>query len=177
MPIYTVEDVEISGGGVLIREDITQFIPGSALSGTYYYNAYVRNHLTWELFWYETFPFMKSPGDGAQNHDYGWALFGWEDSKEPLLSSLTTSEFILHPSSPNPFNLETKLTFILAEAGEISLVVYDVQGREAARLVGGWRPAGTYESYFSGAKLPSGVYFARLTTGDFRQTQRLLLVK
>lgn len=78
---------------------------------------------------------------------------------------------------PNPFNPETVITFELPAAGKVSLVIYDLQGREAARLVDGFQPAGIHRMTFDGSRLSSGVYFARLTAGNFQQTQKLLLVK
>lgn len=78
---------------------------------------------------------------------------------------------------PNPFNPETHLSFTLPEASKVSLIVYDISGREVARLINGFQSAGFHEVTFNAPDLPSGVYFARLTAGTFQQTQKLLLVK
>ena len=78
---------------------------------------------------------------------------------------------------PNPFNSETKLTFALPEAGEVSLIIYDIQGREVARLVDGFRLSGVHEAIFNGSQLSSGIYFARLQADGFSHTRKLLLIK
>ena len=78
---------------------------------------------------------------------------------------------------PNPFNPTTTISFDLPEAGKVSLIVYDIQGREVKRLVDGVSPAGSYQAVFDGSELSSGVYFARMEAGDFRQTRKMLLLK
>ncbi len=87
------------------------------------------------------------------------------------------AQFTLNPASPNPFNNSAKITFSLKKSCRISLIVYDVQGREIANLVEGLKHAGEYETSFDASNLASGLYLARLTAGDFTQTQKLLLVK
>ena len=86
-------------------------------------------------------------------------------------------ELSLLPNYPNPFNRFTRLAFHLPKAGDVSLVIYDIQGREVARLVDGFYPAGMYQRAFDGAGLSSGVYFARLKADGFSQTRKLLLMK
>jgi hypothetical protein len=78
---------------------------------------------------------------------------------------------------PNPFNPETSLTFDLAQSGQVSLVVYDVSGREVLSLLNGYYDAGQHQAIFNGQNLPSGVYFARLSAASQVQTTKLMLVK
>ena len=86
-------------------------------------------------------------------------------------------KFALFPNYPNPFNPETTLQFALPQACQVSLVIYDIQGREVARLVDGYLPAGYCQEKLISTMFSSGVYFARLTAGKFQQTQKLLLIK
>ena len=97
-------------------------------------------------------------------------------AKEPKKISIP-EEYVLHSPYPNPFNPATTLTFDLPQAGDVSLVVYDVSGREVARLFDGFKTAGSHEVTFDASHLSSGIYFARLVTVDFQQTRKLLLVK
>jgi hypothetical protein len=84
----------------------------------------------------------------------------------------------LHPNYPNPFIGGTTVAFTLEKPQWMTLKVYDVLGREVARLADGYRGAGPQEVRFEGAGLPSGVYFVRLVTEDgFAQTQRLSLLR
>ena len=87
------------------------------------------------------------------------------------------SSFILHPCIPNPFNAETIISFELRAASCVKLAVYDIEGREVARLIDDWQSAGTHQTTFNAEALPSGIYFARLAAGDFQQTRKMLLIK
>jgi hypothetical protein len=91
--------------------------------------------------------------------------------------------FILHPTSlivsasPNPFNASTLLHFNLAVAGRVSLIVYDLLGKQVQTLVNEYLPTGERTVRFDGASLGSGLYFAHLQTPQGSITTKLLLVK
>ncbi|MFH1733713.1 MAG: hypothetical protein ABIE92_03305 [bacterium] len=91
---------------------------------------------------------------------------------------------------PNPFNPSTTLTFTMPVAGKVALEVFDIRGRNVADVMAGvgaqhaaplhgghFYSPGTHAITFDGASLPSGIYFARLLTEDFQQTQKLVLLK
>ena len=84
---------------------------------------------------------------------------------------------VLGAAYPNPFNPSATVPFTLAEASVVTLAVYDVLGREVARLVDGMTEAGSHTATFDGARLPSGAYLVRLVVNGQAQTQRLTLVK
>ncbi|MEK9137393.1 MAG: T9SS type A sorting domain-containing protein, partial [Bacteroidota bacterium] len=71
--------------------------------------------------------------------------------------------FELAQNYPNPFNPTTEIRFDLPDAGNISLVVYDVLGREVAELASGYREAGYHSATWNASAQASGVYFARFT--------------
>lgn len=85
--------------------------------------------------------------------------------------------FILFQNYPNPFNPSTSISFELPEAGDVSLVVYNNIGEQAAVLVDDYLNAGTYNHKFNAAGLPSGVYFYRLQAGNYVETKKMLLLK
>jgi len=58
-----------------------------------------------------------------------------------------------------------------------SLAIFDIQGREAAKLVNGWVSSGTHEVMFDAYALSSGVYIAKLQAGPFQTAKKLMLVK
>ncbi|HSQ59212.1 MAG TPA: M43 family zinc metalloprotease, partial [Acidobacteriota bacterium] len=79
---------------------------------------------------------------------------------------------------PNPFNPRTKIEFGLRREGQVTLRVFDVQGRLAATLVNGRMPAGNHEVEFNGDRLASGVYMMRLQMPDgVEMTRRITLMK
>ncbi len=78
---------------------------------------------------------------------------------------------------PNPSAGPATLSFSLAERGEVSVVLYDVRGREVARLAGGTLEVGTHRIAVDGADLPSGTYLYRVTTGAQVETGRFTLTR
>ncbi|MCC6476565.1 T9SS type A sorting domain-containing protein [bacterium] len=86
-------------------------------------------------------------------------------------------EFELIGNYPNPFNPSTMIRFNLGEATDVTLSVFDVQGREVATLMSGTVSAGEHEVAFDGAGLASGVYFARLTSGVQSDMMKMILMK
>jgi len=85
--------------------------------------------------------------------------------------------FVLNQNYPNPFNPSTNIRFELANSGYTTLKVFDVLGREVATLVDGIKLQGTYTQAFDASSFSSGVYFYVLKSGDFKQTQKMLLLK
>jgi hypothetical protein len=65
----------------------------------------------------------------------------------------------------------------MCNAGNVKLVVYDIQGREVLTLVNDKLSAGTYEVKFDGSGLTSGVYFYRMVSEGFTETKKMLLIK
>jgi hypothetical protein len=59
----------------------------------------------------------------------------------------------------------------------VSLKVYDVLGNEIATLVNEEKPAGSYALEFDASELSSGVYFYKLTAGDFIMAKKMILTK
>jgi hypothetical protein len=93
--------------------------------------------------------------------------------------------FHLHQNYPNPFNPATKIKFSIPPSeggeGDVSLIIYDALGREVATLVDEQLKPGSYEVEWSAtggaSNYPSGVYFYKLTAGDFTDTKKLILIK
>ena len=91
--------------------------------------------------------------------------------------------FALSQNYPNPFNPSTTITYGLPKAGNVSLVVYDVLGREVATLVRGTLGAGYHTATWDARSVASGVYFARLVVTNeygaiaFNKVTKLVLMK
>jgi hypothetical protein len=92
-------------------------------------------------------------------------------------TSDTPSAFALEQNVPNPFNPDTRITFDLPSASRVSLAVYDVEGREVARLADGTIHAGTHTVSFTAEHLASGIYFCRLVADDFVAVNKMILLK
>lgn len=85
--------------------------------------------------------------------------------------------FRLLQNYPNPFNPATTIAYTLPKNGHVRLSVFDVLGREVALLVDTAKPVGNHQLSFDASELSTGLYFYRITTGTFRQTRRMLLLK
>ncbi|MCZ7601868.1 MAG: YCF48-related protein [Melioribacteraceae bacterium] len=86
-------------------------------------------------------------------------------------------QYELSQNYPNPFNPSTKISYSIPNSGKVKLVIYDVLGREVKTLVNQEQHAGTYTVDFNAERLSSGVYFYRLTSGQFSETRKLLLLR
>jgi hypothetical protein len=78
---------------------------------------------------------------------------------------------------PNPFNPSTSIGFGVSGSGIVSLKVYNFLGQEVATLVNEELEAGSYEVTWDANQFPSGVYFVRMSTGDFRATRKIVLLR
>jgi|GEM_PF-6109691 len=85
--------------------------------------------------------------------------------------------FSLSQNYPNPFNPETQISFTLSEAGRVLLILYDARGKEVQTLVDAEKNKGTHQYKFRLENLASGVYYYRLTAGDYTETKKLLLLR
>jgi len=91
-------------------------------------------------------------------------------------------EFALHQNYPNPFNPVTTINYDLAKDGHISIVVYDLLGREVKTLINEVQNAGYTSIRWDGTDnrgktLASGMYFYQMYTGDFILVRKMVLLK
>jgi len=92
----------------------------------------------------------------------------------PHISVTTLS---LHPNFPNPFNSTTEIAFELPKAGNVSLKVFDLLGRDVATVQEGMMTAGSHRLLFDGKGLSSGVYVYRLQTAKAMRAGKMVLLK
>jgi hypothetical protein len=83
----------------------------------------------------------------------------------------------LYQNYPNPFNPSTTISYQLPTQSHVTLKVFDVLGREVAMLVNGVEQPGYKSVTFDANGLANGLYYYCLTTGNFVQTKKLLLIK
>ncbi|QQS35204.1 MAG: right-handed parallel beta-helix repeat-containing protein [Ignavibacteriales bacterium] len=86
-------------------------------------------------------------------------------------------KFDLAQNYPNPFNPTTVISYSIAKESLAKLVVFNSIGEEVLTLVNELKQPGNYSYNFDANSLSSGVYFYKLTAGDFVSTRKMLLVK
>ena len=105
---------------------------------------------------------MSDPCDGV--------TVGTENEELP-------TEVALSQNYPNPFNPQTTIDYALPKAGDVSLIVYDMLGREVDVLLDGPQAAGRHTVRFGANHLPNGTYVYRLVAADKTITRTMVLVK
>ncbi|MGD8781286.1 MAG: T9SS type A sorting domain-containing protein [Ignavibacteria bacterium] len=101
--------------------------------------------------------------------------YEYSDEVEVTLDAIT--EYSLEQNYPNPFNPTTTISYQIPVAGNVTLKIYDVLGKEVITLVNETQASGVYNVEFNASQLASGVYIYRLSCNDFIQMKKLLLMK
>jgi len=86
-------------------------------------------------------------------------------------------QFVLHQNYPNPFNPSTTIQFSIPEQTLVTLEVFSALGEKVTTLVSEELNAGNYKYEWSAEGLASGIYFYQLSTENFTQARKLLLMK
>jgi len=107
----------------------------------------------------------------CSGEDDSWAVQNNENLNE------IPSEFSMKQNYPNPFNPSTNISYDLPYDNFVSIVVYDISGREVVNLINEFKTAGRYSVSFNGSKLSSGVYYYRIKAGEFTQVKKMILIK
>ena len=146
-------------------------------------------------------PAVEDPGRSMQLHWGGPSNFSdwmraeaWfapvilTDTPLPPITSVESPEvpvartFSLSQNYPNPFNPGTTLNYQLPHTSDVTIVVYDLLGKEIRTLVNEKKPAGSYTAKWDGAndaghQVASGIYFCKMITSDFTKIQKMTLLK
>ncbi len=92
-------------------------------------------------------------------------------------SFMEPNKFELSQNYPNPFNPTTTIQYAIPKSEHVTLKVYDELGREVSTLVNENKEAGQHRVNFNGANLASGIYYYRISAGDFTEVKKLMLLK
>lgn len=90
---------------------------------------------------------------------------------------LVPKDFELSQNYPNPFNPSTTIEYSIPKDANVSLKIFDVLGKEVATLENSHKSAGTYIVNWNASNFSSGIYFYRITAGNFTETKKMFLVK
>ncbi len=110
----------------------------------------------------------------------GTIKIGGGDTRYRLFESivrLIPNETVLHPAYPNPFNPVTLISYEIPRDGPVTLIVYDMLGKEIEKLVNEKKASGIHEINWNGFEESAGIYFIHLAAENIVKTQKLVLLK
>lgn len=92
-------------------------------------------------------------------------------------NSTMVTDYNLADAFPNPFNPETIIKFSIPQKENVRLEVFDINGKSARILLNSQLNKGNYNISFNAEGFASGIYFYRLSAGNFSQTKKMILIK
>ncbi len=171
---------------------------GNALTSVYFTNV----STGWAAGWMGTIMYTSNGGTNWSDQISGTgnslrsvyfvnALTGWAVGDLGTILKTTTggitgvyrisneipSQYSLSQNYPNPFNPSTNIRYELPKNKFVRLTIYDALGREIETLINESLKPGSYEITFDGSNLSSGIYLYKLTTDEFTETKRMILIK
>lgn len=161
--------------GFSTDRDRTANVPGGAPVGTYNLNGWIGDYDLGTIIAEDHFDFEKTAADGSSWN--GWLVDTGEDFEDLGTGELLPAAFSLGQNYPNPFNPTTTIDFALPTDSYVNLSVYNVSGGLVATVVNGNRAAGNHSVTFDAGNLTSGVYFYKLTAGDYTAIAKMVLMK
>jgi hypothetical protein len=156
-------DVERSSDEV--RWTKIDFVKGSGTSHIPVYYSFVDKNLATGKYRYR-----------LKQYDYNGNFEYYNLSNDVEIGA--PSRYDLTQNYPNPFNPQTRIDFTIPVDSKVSLIIYDVSGRETAKLINNEiRKADYYTVNFNASALSSGIYFYKIIADNFVQTKKMMVVK
>jgi photosystem II stability/assembly factor-like uncharacterized protein len=94
------------------------------------------------------------------------------DSKQNIVSN-----FVLEQNYPNPFNPTTTINYLISTKMDVKIIVYNILGEQIKTLVKEEKEPGYYSVMFDATKLSSGTYFYKITSNNFTEVRKMILLK
>jgi hypothetical protein len=119
---------------------------------------------------------------GDKTRDFIIRAVGRYQPDYSVYTHMVPAQFQLYANYPNPFNPSTAINYDLPKATQVTLDVFNILGQHVARLQDGWQEAGRYNVTWDGIDrqgrtVTSGIYFYRLTTPEFTDSRKMILLK
>jgi|GEM_PF-1223808 hypothetical protein len=91
--------------------------------------------------------------------------------------TILPNSYALFQNYPNPFNAQTLINFALPKESQVDLSVYNILGQKVATLVSGKLEAGFHQAKWDASNVSTGVYYYKLSAGDYTKIQQMTLLK
>jgi len=130
----------------------------------------------------ESTPVFKVERGGEEIFELEGDVSAWKNNELFMVSYLDIKEalpedYLLSNAYPNPFNPSTRIDFAIPVDGNVSIMVYDLQGREIVSLVDRNYDAGHHHVLWNANEFGSGTYFVKIIAGEYIATQKVMLIK
>ena len=143
----------------MVTEDTAIVITGLTNGTTYYFRITAVNNLGYESGYSENIqaiPFNESNMTAV---------------------TIVPTKFELSQNHPNPFNPVTTIRYALPENSHVHLAIYNLNGQLIEKLMDEEKTPGYYSVLWNATRYSSGVYFYKLTAGDYVEIRKCVLIK
>ncbi len=135
----------------------------------------------YQIYWQLAGNFTQMLFNNASHFITDLVYTAWVNSGSPVFVTATGTslpeKYFLRQNYPNPFNPTTNLEFGISDLGFVTLKIYNISGKEIATLVNEQLQPGSYKVEWNAADYPTGTYFYRLSSDEFSDTKRMVLIK
>jgi hypothetical protein len=95
----------------------------------------------------------------------------------PGVNETAAIEFRVYKNFPNPFNGATTIAFTIPRADKVAVEIFNVAGQKVETIVDGYLKGGLHTLTWDASQFSAGLYFYHITTGSYRHTAKMLVVK
>ncbi len=127
--------------------------------------------------WYRITALDNQSKESIPSNEIQTTVNGAYLEKSNVNQDNAVSYYALNQNYPNPFNPTTNINYQIKEKGHVSLIIYNILGKQVAVLVNSTQEQGNYSITFDAGNLPSGIYVYSLQVNDFMQNKKMLLIK
>ena len=92
-------------------------------------------------------------------------------------TNVIPNSYVVSTAYPNPFNPITQFDYAIPENVNVSISIYDASGSKIAEIQNGFQNAGSYTVSWDAGIQPSGVYFIRFVAGEYKTSEKVMLLK
>ena len=155
------------------RSSVSSFVPSDqSLYATVNDTSFVDNvPSTIDIF------YVVSAFDFNGNESSFSSEIGVDGTDNLNINKIIPVEYELMAAYPNPFNPVTNLEYGLVEYTNVQIVIFDLVGKQVEVLINKFQAAGYHSVVWNASNYPSGVYFVKMITDDYVNTEKLMLVK
>jgi 1,4-alpha-glucan branching enzyme len=149
----------------LTNQEKTFTLQGNLYTGSY------RDAFSNDSVYFSQNTYMTLPAWGYRVYESGSGIILAQNDK------ISLNGFTLSRNYPNPFNPATRIKYSIQQPANVLIKVYDPLGKEIETLVDEYKSAGIYEILFNAKNLSSGVYFYKMVSGNYSETNKMILLK